>query len=214
MLNMRVHSFTHRNSHWIVAVRGNVLILALTLPDDIAMLTDIRRIGNDKDYTLFAALTALGQKEVPTYQLVARGTFKSIMERYKSAALARTGRHVYSTRWWRIALAIARFIRRYRNRMPCVQIAEDVQRGMLMVTLNYAYVGSFYIFVAGIPVDFLYPLDEHCTPERHMPSAALIKQSQIVPWLRRFSRMDIVPAMEAPITLEELLEHGVSEETF
>ena len=210
MFKMRVYSFANRNSYWTIALRGNALLLALTVPEDA--VTDIRRLGHDKDYALFAALTALGQKETPNYQLIVSGTFKTVIERYKGATLARTGRHVYSTRWWRIALAVARYIRSRRDRLPCVQIAEDVQRGMLMVTLNYAYIGSFYIFLAGIPVDFLYPFDEYCTPERNTTNAALIRQSEIVPWSYRFHKMDIVPVMEAPPTLEELLEDARSEE--
>jgi len=209
---MRAYSFTHRQSHWAIAIRGNALLLTLTTPDQTTDWQDIRRLGNDKDYALFAALTALGQKNSPNYQLLVKGTFKSVIERYKSAILARTGRHVYSTRWWRIALAIARYVRLYRQRVPCVSIAEDVQRGMLMVMLNYAFVGPFYIFVAGIPVDFIYPYHEHCTPERHKSISALLKQSEIIPWAYRFYKKDIVPVLEPPPTLEEI--YGIGEEAF
>jgi hypothetical protein len=208
--DLRCYAFSHRDNQWLIAIRGNIVILSPTLvpiPPDIA---DIRRLGNEKDYELFLALTGIGIRQSLRYQLVATGNFVTLYPKYNHAIFARSNQHVYSTRWRRIALAHAQYVSRRVKQPPCMQIAEDVERGKLMVALNYVRLGSFYIFVNGIPIDYAYPFHEQCSPQVYFGERKMLMKDNVVPWLGRLERTQLLPLPTPPPTLEQVFDKSAN----
>jgi len=208
--DLRCYAFSYRDNQWLVAIRGNVVILSPTLVPIAPEITDIRKLGNEKDYELFLSLTGFGVKQSQRYQLVATGNFATLYSKYNHAIFARSGRHVYSTRWRRIALTHAQHVCRRVYKPPCMQIAEDVERGKLMIALNYVRLGSFYIFVNGIPIDYAYPFHEQCSPQVYVGERKMLMKDNVVPWLGRLDRTQLLPLPTPPPTLEQLLDKSAS----
>jgi len=203
---LRCYAFSYRDSQWLVAIRGNVVILSPALISISPDINDIRRLGNEKDYELFLALTGLGVKQSLRYQLVATGNFMTLYPRYNHAIFARSNQHVYSTRWRRIALAHAQYLSCRISQPPCMQIAEDIERGKLMIALNYVRLGSFYIFVNGIPIDYAYPFHEQCSPQVYVGERKMLMKDNVVPWLGRLECTQLLPLPTPPPTLEQVLD--------
>jgi len=205
--NLRTYTFVSQKQHWLIGIRGNVVVLTTNTEEVLASfpsLLDIRKLGNERDYALFVALTGLGTRQSMDYRLVAEGRIDTLLKQYNHAIFARSNQHVFSTSWRKLALAHSTFFRRNHYSLPCAQISEDINAGRLLVSLNYPYVGTTYFFVAGIPVEYAYPFYEPCSPMRLKSEGSDKRRSSVIPWLRKLETAQIRPIPTPPLTLQDL----------